>query len=95
MKAKLIYRARRRYDDGYIAEFKIWDVPSPVLGSAHSLKYSLFYGRKGERIVGYDNERGKGDHKHIREVEYRYSFTTVEQLIADFTADVKAQRGQK
>jgi len=95
MTAKLLHHTRRRYDDGYIAEFKIWAVSSPVLGSAHSLKYSLFYGQKGERVVGYDNERGKGDHKHIREVEHRYNFTTVEQLIADFIADVNAQRGQK
>jgi len=95
MTAKLIFHRRRRYDDGHIVEMKIWDVPSPVLGSAHGLKYSLFYGRKGERIVAYDNERGKGDHKHIRKVEHRYDFSTVEQLIADFIDDVKAQRGRQ
>jgi hypothetical protein len=43
----------------------IWEVASPVIGSAHKLKYSLFYGVNGKRLVGYDNERGKGDHRHI------------------------------
>ena len=37
----------------------IWEVPSPVVGSAHKLKYSLFYGANGKRLLGYDNERGK------------------------------------
>jgi len=30
------------------------------------LKYSLFYGRSGVREVGYDNECGKGDHRHFK-----------------------------
>jgi hypothetical protein len=55
----------------------------------HGLKYSLFYGRDGQRIVGYDNERGKGDHKHLRDTETRYQFVSVEQLVADFLADIE------
>jgi len=56
------------------------------------LKYSLFYGRPGVRDVGYDNERRKGDHRHIRGIETIYRFTTVEQLIDDFWSDVRAVR---
>jgi hypothetical protein len=52
----------------------------------------LFYGFPGERIVGYDNERGKGDHKHIRGVEVPYTFVSIDQLMADFMADVEAER---
>ena len=55
----------------------------PVPGSTHGLKYSLFYGRPGERLVGYDNERGRGDHRHLAGKEEPYSFSTPEQLIAD------------
>ncbi|MCD8504223.1 MAG: DUF6516 family protein [Burkholderiaceae bacterium] len=43
----------------------------------------------GARLVGYDNERVKGDHKHIVNVEMPYGFTTVEQLMADFMAGVE------
>ena len=71
----------------------LWRVPSPVRPSVHGLKYSLFYGRPGIREVGYDNERGKGDHRHYGDLEEPYSFAGVDQLIADFLADVRRLRG--
>jgi hypothetical protein len=64
-----------------------------VPSSAHEFKYSLSYGRPGVREIGYDNERGKGDHKHFRDIETSYGFETVEKLIADFLSDVKTLRG--
>ena len=50
--------------------------------------------RKKERIVGYDNEKGKGDHRHYRDREAPYAFTTVERFIEDFNADVKREEQQ-
>jgi len=79
-------------DDGAIVEMTIWEVPEPVPGSAYRLKYSLFYGYPGRRVVSYDNERGKGDHRHRGDLEEPYTFTTVEQLVADFLADVRKAR---
>ncbi|MEI9987152.1 MAG: DUF6516 family protein [Aliidongia sp.] len=93
MDAALIFRDKRTFADGSIIEMKIWRVPAPVPPSQHDLKYSLFFGRNGERIVGYDNERGKGDHRHVGGLELPYVFGTVEQLIADFLADVVAAGG--
>jgi hypothetical protein len=78
--------------NGSIVQMRVWEVPVPVLGSAHRFKYSLYYGRNGVRLVGYDNERGKGDHKHIDGVEYPYEFVSVEKLVSDFLADVEAAR---
>ena len=69
MKATPLLHERIDYDDGAIVEMTIWRVPSPVPPTTHGLKYSLFYGRSGIREVGYDNERGKGDHRHIRSAE--------------------------
>jgi hypothetical protein len=71
---------------------KIWRLPQAVPGRPHGLKYSLFYGYPGERLVGYDNESGKGDHRHVEQHEAAYEFTTVEQLIDDFLADVRRMR---
>ena len=51
MKATLIIRDRMVLRDGAIIEIKIWKVPVAVPPSGHFLKYSLFYGRPGERIV--------------------------------------------
>ncbi|MGP8252224.1 MAG: DUF6516 family protein [Terracidiphilus sp.] len=93
MKAELLFRQRIEYEDGAIVEMKLWRVPVSVKPSTHGLKYSLFYGRPGVREVGYDNERGKGDHRHFRGVETAYSFTTVERLVTDFWSDVHRLRG--
>ena len=67
----------------------------PVSPSMHNLKYSLFYGRPGVREVGYDNERGKGDHRHFQGVETAYAFSTVEQLMQDFWSDIARLRGKR
>jgi hypothetical protein len=93
MKAELLFEQRVDFDDGAILEIVYWRVPAPVPPSAHRLKYSLFYGRERERLVGYDNERGKGDHRHFQGVETAYAFTTIEQLIEDFWSDVRRLRG--
>jgi hypothetical protein len=94
-KAVTLHENKVVLPNGATVELRIVRVPRPVKGSAHSLKYSLFYGRPGERIVGYDNERPKGDHKHIRGGETPYVFTTVEQLVADFLADVRAAMAEE
>ena len=94
MKARLLYRIREAYRNGVI-EAVVWEVPEPVRPSEHRVKYRLAYVVDGKRIVGYDNERGKGDHRHFRDTETAYSFTSVEQLMADFWADVHRLRGEK
>lgn len=93
VKAELLLEQRIDYDDGAIVEMVLWRVPAPVPPTTHGLKYSLFYGRPGVREVGYDNERGKGDHRHLQGVEKPYAFSSVEQLMADFWSDVRNLRG--
>jgi hypothetical protein len=95
MKAERLFRERIVYSDGAILEMTIWRVAQPVPPSKHFLKYSLFYGRPGERLVGYDNERGKGDHRHYGTREEEYVFVSVEQMLDDFRRDVEAARGGK
>jgi Family of unknown function (DUF6516) len=94
-KAELILHRKRVFDDGSISELRLWRVPSPVRGSPHSFKYSLFYGTADERWVGYDNEAGKGDHRHYGTHEEAYAFTTPERLIEDFLADVAAEQARR
>jgi hypothetical protein len=94
MKAELLFSQRIDYDDGSLVQMRLWRVPEPVPPTKHGLKYSLFYGRPGVREVGYDNERGKGDHRHFQGVESAYRFSSVEQLMADFWADVRGLRGK-
>jgi hypothetical protein len=89
MKAVRIFFDKTVLPDGFIVEMVIWQLPTASLERPHGLKYRLFYGLDGQRIVGYDNERGKGDHKHILDVEKRYKFTSVEKLVSDFLADIE------
>jgi hypothetical protein len=88
MKAKLLRRILEAYGCGRI-EGVIWEVPEPVSPSEHRIKYRLVYLRDGVRVVGYDNERGKGDHKHRHGVELPYVFVDVPTLIRDFLQDLK------
>jgi hypothetical protein len=88
MKATLLHHSRTAHRNG-IVEAVVWRVPQPVPPSEHPFKYRLVYVVNGQRIVGYDNERGKGDHKHVREQELPYAFTSPQQLMLDFLADVE------
>ena len=89
MKATRIFYDKAVLPDGFIVEMVIWQLPTSSPERPHGLKYRLYFGRDGQRIVGYDNERGKGDHKHLMDVEKRYKFTTPEKLVSDFLADIE------
>jgi Family of unknown function (DUF6516) len=93
-KAVLLYHDKADWPDGSIVEMTIWRLPATSRERPHGLKYSLFYGRPGQRVVGYDNESGKGDHRHYGDTEQPYAFAGVETLIADFMADVRKERGE-
>ncbi len=92
MPAERLLRYRKVYDDGAILDAVVWRVPEPVPGCGHSYKYRLYYGYPGKRVVGFDNERGKGDHLHLDGTEHPYGFTTAERLIDDFLAEVRRRR---
>lgn len=95
MKAIPLFRLKYELDDGAIVEMVIWDLPRAVPGSRHKYKYRLYFGKGGKRIVGYDNERGKGDHRHLRGTERPYQFVSPERLIEDFLADVEEARRKR
>jgi hypothetical protein len=89
--ATLFFSNKVVLEDGAILQIRVWRLQSPSLERPHGLKYSLFYGRPGERIVAYDNEAGKGDHRHYRDREEPYAFTTLGQLLRDFDEDVRRE----
>lgn len=51
----------------------------------------MVFVRANQRLVGYDNERGKGDHKHINRRELSYRFVDIDTLMRDFLRDVEKQ----
>ncbi|MDR2925885.1 MAG: DUF6516 family protein [Azoarcus sp.] len=87
-KAQLISRRRVYITDTLLVSISVWRVPQPVRGSAHAFKYSLAYVVDGACVLRYDNEAGKGDHRHYGGTEEPYAFTTLEALFADFQTDI-------
>jgi hypothetical protein len=89
MRAALLLRERRVLETGFI-EVIVWRLPAPLRGSSHSLKYRLAYVVRSECVLRYDNEAGKGDHRHVGTRQMPYVFVSVDQLLDDFLADVAA-----
>ncbi len=88
MKAVELIRTRIIYSEVAFAELVLWQLPAPLLGSSHRFKYRLAYVVRGECVLRYDNEAGKGDHRHYGGKESNYGFADPDKLIAAFQADI-------
>ena len=89
MKAKQLVQQRVEMSASRFAELVIWQLPKPSAGSVHSYKYRLAYVVAGECVMRYDNEAGKGDHRHLKLGEVDYQFKSPRQLMADFFNDIQ------
>lgn len=90
-RAALLLRERVVLDEAVFAELVVWRVPAPLRGSAHDLKYRLALVADRVCVLRYDNEAGKGDHRHkAAGTEEPYRFRDAAALLADFWKDVDA-----
>ena len=94
MKAQPLFNRRIQVAETAFAELVVWVVPAPVPGSRHPYKYRMAFVVDGVCVLRYDNEAGKGDHRHWGEQETAYSFAGVDQLVADFLNDVTRWRDE-
>ena len=90
MKAVLLLDERHVVAENAFVELVVWRVPRPVLSSSHLFKYRLAFVVDGECVLRYDNEAGKGGHKHVGGQQSAYSFRGFERLLSDFWSDVDA-----
>jgi len=88
MPATLIQKRRVKLRDTAFADICIWELPTPLPGSAHQFKYRLALVVNDVCVLRYDNEAGKGDHKHLGDREVPFIFTDLNALIDDFWTDV-------
>ena len=90
VEATLLFR-NKKIKDGLIIELVVWELDAPVKGCSHRFKYRLFCGSQetGACLVRYDNEQGKGDHRHVALREEPYRFSSLEGLLSDFERDVR------
>jgi hypothetical protein len=95
MKAEALVQERYILAEDAFAEIVIGRVPQALKGSSHRFKYRLALVVAGQCVLRYDNEAGKGDHRHAGDFESTYSFSSYEKLLADFWADVDAWRQRR
>ena len=88
MEAELLLRERYDLSETEFVEIVVWKVDPPVRASAHAFKYRLAFVSNDACVVRYDNEAGKGDHKHADGHERPYQFVSVRRLLRDFWDDV-------
>jgi hypothetical protein len=93
-KATLIHEYHQKFPSGARVDIVIWQLPEAAAERPHRLKYRLNYcTADSTTLVRYDNEQGKGDHKHVAGVQLEYQFKSIRQLFEDFRADVLEQGG--
>lgn len=90
MAARLLLRERRVLAENIFVEAVVWQLPQPVRGSKHGFKYRLALIVDGACVLRFDNEAGNGDHKHVRDRQVPYRFTSLAQLLTDFWREVEA-----
>mgnify|MGYP006300317535 CR=1 FL=1 len=95
MKARLVIDDRVDLADNMFAELVVWEVPQPVRGCSHFYKYRLAFIVENECVLRYDNEAGKGDHKHIGEHEEAFVFTNLDALADSFYHDIEQWRSKR
>lgn len=93
-KAQELIRRRVDVAENAFADIVVWHVPQPVPASHHPFKYRLAFVVDGTCVVRYDNEAGKGDHRHIEGEEQPYVFSSPRQLVADFFNEVTRWRDE-
>jgi len=84
MKAELLMNERHVLDARTFVEIVVWRLDRPVRGSIHRFKYRLALVADSVCVLRYDNEAGKGDHRHIGAAEKRYNFVDPENTIGRF-----------
>ena len=92
MDAELLFEDHKPLSERDVVHMVVWRVPTPLEPSDHDFKYRLALVEDGVCVLRYDNERGKGDHRHVGGVERPYAFTTPEALLADFLSEVETWR---
>jgi len=92
MKAVLLLDERHVVAPNAFVELVVWRLVSRPPCSGHVSKYRLALIVDGRCVLRYDNESGKGDHRHIGKKELPYVFSTPEQLLDDFWSEVDRWR---
>jgi hypothetical protein len=93
--SQLIYQDKIQLTNTEFMQMVIWHVEPPVNGSTHNYKYRFAYVKAGICLLRYDNEAGKGDHKHVGDKQQPITFTHLTALQRSFFNEVARLRGER
>ena len=91
MRAIKKYDKYLKYSKGNIKQVKVWEFPK-TKKQPEGIKYHFAYIHNGKRVLGYDNEIGKGHHKHLFGKETKIIFKGIKELYNQFIKEVKQLR---
>jgi len=96
MRAIPVLRDRIIDEDGGLIELVLWRVPRTAR-HPDGIRYRLAFLFSGGRrpAVLYDNHHPKGHHRHRAGSQEAYGFSTVDQLLVDFLADVQRAKAAR
>lgn len=86
--AKKVIHTRDALSEDELVEIKVWEVPKGK-DFPEGLKYSFNYIKNKKRILGYDNERKKGHHRHFKGEETKVEFNEIWKLLERFKEEVE------
>jgi hypothetical protein len=89
MPAEPLLDERHVISESAFVALVVWRVSAPARGSQHDYRYRLALVVDGECVPRYDNEAGKGDHRHVGDKEHEYRFKNAEQLLTNFWKEVE------
>ena len=69
-------------------ELKVWRVPKSN-EYPEGVKYSFFATHSARVLVGYDNHKPKGHHRHFAGKQGAYDFNGFDKLREDFARDLE------
>ncbi len=82
---------RTYFEKGEFVEIRVYEVERGKF-FPEGIKYSMNFIKNGLCILRYDNERGKGHHKHLKGKEVKLEFKDVNNLKRAFMEEVSAIR---
>ena len=88
MRAEQLFYRKEIHKDESVTEIKLWGVPVSFQ-YPFGVRYSFYWVKGQEILVGYDNHFPKGPHRHYGDLELKYEFVSVEKLFEDFGNDKK------
>lgn len=95
MEARLVLSFDVALSERAAVHMVAWELPRRLPGSEHNFKYRFTLVIGGVSVLRYDNEAGKGDHRHSGRREFPYRFVSLDEAQVDFWQEVERWQSEQ